>query len=61
MRTVFDQWKIRLNSLCRSHLDLDLDDLPDLPFADWYENDLTPNEALAQIQQTIKEEFGWEE
>jgi hypothetical protein len=45
-RTItFDEWKRRINAICWKRYGVDIDDLPDCPFMDWYEDGCTPSDA----------------
>ena len=45
-KLTFDQWKERINEYVKSEIKLDVDELPDMPYRIWYDNNnLTPKEV----------------
>jgi hypothetical protein len=45
----FVAWLMVLDHTCMAKLGLSFTDLPDQPFRDWHEADMTPAEALAEL------------
>lgn len=45
-RKPFDQWMAELDRRCAARTGLSIRDLADQPFADWYEDGITPAQAL---------------
>ena len=39
----FNEWKDKINSLVKNKINIDIEELPDMTYRDWYENNnLTP-------------------
>ncbi len=46
---MFVQWKEQLGNLILNRLNLDFEDLVELPLWDWFEEGMTPDEALQEL------------
>ena len=45
-KLTFEEWKEQINTFVKSEIKLDVDELPDMPYRVWYDNDnLTPKEV----------------
>lgn len=51
----FEMWLKRVNELVEIEigLGLSLDDLPDQPYRDWYDDELMAEEVADRIEQTV--------
>jgi hypothetical protein len=45
----FVAWLMVLDHTCMAKLGVSFTDLPDQPFRDWHDNDMTPRQALAEL------------
>ena len=45
----FDEWKEKINSLVKSKIQINIDELPDMTYRDWYENDNLEPDAISYI------------
>ena len=41
----FDQWMRKVDRICTATCGLSIHDLADMPFYDWFEDEMTPREA----------------
>lgn len=41
----FDRWRARVDAIILAKLGIGIDDLPDCPLMDWYEDEYTPLQA----------------
>jgi hypothetical protein len=44
----FDQWLAEVNQIIEDEYGLSLADLPDCSYRDWFDDDLSPEEAAAE-------------
>lgn len=45
-KLTFEEWKEQINTFVKSEINLDVDELPDMPYRLWYDNNnLTPKEV----------------
>ena len=50
----FDDWKREADKVCQAKTGMSLDDLPDVPFMDWYEEGVTPAGAAGRAIRSAK-------
>lgn len=51
----FEEWKVSVNFWVRRDHGLDLDDLPDCPYRDWYDDGISPLTAAKRAIKLAKE------
>lgn len=51
----FEEWKVSVNFWVRREVGLDVDDLPDCPYRDWYESGVRPRTAASRAIKNAKE------
>lgn len=54
----FKQWMTKVNEIVEDKVGLDTMSLPDVAFYDWYEAEMTPREAVEQLAEELRDEFG---
>lgn len=54
----FKQWENKVNELMIKHYGAGVDDIPDMPYYDWFTDDITPESAVA-LAITIVNENGF--
>jgi hypothetical protein len=54
-KLTFEQWKQAVDDQCSRMTGLSVDDLPDCPYRDWYENGITPLSAARMAIRLAKE------
>ena len=45
----FDKWKDKINSLVKSKIHINIDELPDMTYRDWYDNNNLKPEEISFI------------
>ncbi len=50
MEKGFEAWRSKVDALCWKRFVLSIDDLPDCPLVDWYEDGFSPIEALRKAK-----------
>lgn len=58
MNSNYTEWKKKVNRLVEAKYFLGCDDLPDMPYRDWFDDEYTPREALEAIDEELQYE-GW--
>lgn len=55
----FPLWMVQVDELiARAFLGMDSNDLPDQPYRDWYEDGLSPREALTELVENVATDDG---
>ena len=60
MNEAFSVWMSKVNRLVEAKFFLGCDDLPDMPYDDWFEDGMSPKEALELMIEELESE-GWSE
>lgn len=47
-KLLFDEWMQKVNDICWERYGLSADDLPDVPYYDWYDEGVTPGGAATR-------------
>ena len=55
MKRSYEDWKIAVDKAVSYALGLSVDDLPDCPFYDWYDDGMSPAAAARQAIQNAEE------
>jgi hypothetical protein len=55
MARTYEDWKDLVSFTCERLCGLSCDDLPDAPYRDWYEENLSPTRAAARAIRNAKE------
>ena len=55
MKRSYDDWKAAVDKAVSSMVGLSVDDLPDCPLRDWYDDGLSPATAARQAIQSAEE------
>tara|TARA_B110000914_G_C15326646_1_gene382758 strand:+ start:210 stop:446 length:237 start_codon:yes stop_codon:yes gene_type:complete len=45
----FDEWKEKINSLVKSKIQINIDELPDMTYRNWYNNNNLEPDAISYI------------
>ena len=48
-KQTFAQWKVEVNAHVMARAGLFADDLPDVPYYDWFEDGISPHEAAEMV------------
>jgi len=48
-KQIFAQWKVQVNAHVLARAGLFADDLPDVPYSDWFEDGISPEEAAEMV------------
>jgi len=54
----FKEWLSKVNSLVAGRFGLGIYDLPDMMYRDWYDDEMTPDEAVRQVMDSLKDDYG---
>ena len=55
MKTAFEQWLAKIDAILLSKIGLSYNDLPDCPYAQWYEDGVTAKGAASRAIKNAKE------
>lgn len=51
----FETWYARVSNICENRFDVSPEDLPDMLYADWFDDGYTPMEAVELIAEELGE------
>lgn len=54
----FEAWMKRVDDKLSDKIGMYHDGLPDAQWRDWYEDELTPDDAIEEFAEVLRDEFG---
>lgn len=55
----FEEWRRQADAVCWQRVGCGLDDLPDMPLRDWYDEGVRPGSAAVRAIRNAREEGGF--